>query len=625
MTMRLNFTLDRQVITRIDSHSVVAGSKGYVAAHFIDVRGDWTVPTTAIFGTYAVLLDDNMDCMVPWEVLADPGTFEVSAFCGDLHTANTARVDVEATGYKKGETPGDPTPDVYSTLVDKVSRAEKIAKSVRDDADAGRFKGEKGEKGDRGEKGDTGPQGDQGIQGEKGEKGDTGPQGAHGIQGVKGDKGDPFTYADFTESQIAELQRPATDAAAVADKANKDAQAAIAEVKATEAKLYPAAENILKDTVKDTFIHVNDAFVGGALREITVEGLAKQDGTPSPDNPVPIEVIENPVVKVQGRNFIEAAVTSGGKKAFAIALLAEADIKPSENYVLSFDAKAEGNEYYLNENLFTYKTFVVKRGRNSIPCSTVADVNKSNNLQFNPVPELKGWIVLKNKKAQENEVQFSNVQLELGSASSDYAPYTSQSQSFTLPAEHPYLAKLPDGTADEIVVDELGNVELVARVARRMLTTCTSVSGTASQSGADGTMNYLVRTENMADAKISNAASCICNRFKDGGTTKNTDTIRRGANDTNCYIYTSNAAIIGNGTPQHVNEWLAANPTEIMYEVAEPTRYSLGKIDMPEAQDSIVNVWTDAEVTPNTSVGYVRDVNIVVANIESAIASITEG
>ena len=74
-----------------------------------------------------------------------------------------------------------------------------------------------------------------------------------------------------------------------------------------------------------------------------------------------------------------------------------------------------------------------------------------------------------------------------------------------------------------------------------------------------------------------------------------------------------------------MTEWLAANPTEIMYEVAEPTRYNLGKIEMPKAQDSIVNVWTDAEVTPNTSVRYVRDVNIVVANLEAAIASITEG
>lgn len=59
--------------------------------------------------------------------------------------------------------------------------------------------------------------------------------------------------------------------------------------------------------------------------------------------------------------------------------------------------------------------------------------------------------------------------------------------------------------------------------------------------------------------------------------------------------------------------------------LAEEARYQLGRIDMPKAQDSIVNVWTDAEVTPNTGIEYVRDVNIVVANIESAIASITEG
>ena len=39
----------------------------------------------------------------------------------------------------------------------------------------------------------------------KGEKGDKGEQ------GDKGDKGDAFTYADFTPTQIAELQKPATD------------------------------------------------------------------------------------------------------------------------------------------------------------------------------------------------------------------------------------------------------------------------------------------------------------------------------------------------------------------------------------------------------------------------------
>lgn len=63
----------------------------------------------------------------------------------------------------------------------------------------------------------------------------------------------------------------------------------------------------------------------------------------------------------------------------------------------------------------------------------------------------------------------------------------------------------------------------------------------------------------------------------------------------------------------------------VVYVSVPEQRYPLGKIEMPKAQDSIVNAWTDAEVTPNTGIKYVRDVNIVVANLESAIASITEG
>ena len=441
-------------------------------------------------------------------------------------------------------------------------------------------------------------------------RGERGLQGAQGPQGVKGD---PFTYDDFTQAQILELQRPATEAAALANQAVTDAKTAIAEVKATEAKLYPAAENILKGTVKDAFVHVDDAFAGAALREITVEGACKQDGTPSPDNPVPIEVIENPVVKVQGRNFIEAAVTSGNKKAFANALLAEADIKPSENYVLSFDAKAEGNEYYLNENLFTYKTFVVKRGRNSIPCSTVADVNKSNNLQFNPGPELKGWIVLKNKKAQENEVQFSNVQLELGSASSDYVPHASQSQPFILPAEHPYLAKLPNGTSDEIVVDRDGNVELVARV---------GVNKDVRELGDDFAQGkYYSLATGLKPFESPNAdynAPVMCSAIK----SRYYATDGQGIYRTWTGIYVTDAS---RRTKEEIQAEVDRNAPLTVVAIIPETRYPLGKIELPKAQDSVTNVYTDAEVTPRTGIEYVRDVNIVVGNLETAIASITEG
>lgn len=46
------------------------------------------------------------------------------------------------------------------------------------------------------------------------------------LPGIKGEKGDPFTYDDFTPEQIAELQRPATEAAAVAIASAQRAEAA---------------------------------------------------------------------------------------------------------------------------------------------------------------------------------------------------------------------------------------------------------------------------------------------------------------------------------------------------------------------------------------------------------------
>ena len=136
----LAFLLDHQVISRSDKNTVVAGSKNYVRARFILRTDDWARPITAIFGGYTQLLDDNNECTVPWEVLQQPGKVEVSALCGDLHTANIAVVPVEKTGYKSGETPKDPTPDVYQQFLqavkDDAAAAENAAKTAAEQAQA---------------------------------------------------------------------------------------------------------------------------------------------------------------------------------------------------------------------------------------------------------------------------------------------------------------------------------------------------------------------------------------------------------------------------------------------------------------------------------------------------------
>ncbi|MFR9258306.1 MAG: hypothetical protein ACLVMH_05355 [Christensenellales bacterium] len=127
-------------------------------------------------------------------------------------------------------------------------------------------KGEKGDKGDRGEKGDTGPQGETGAKGNKGDKGDTGAKGEPGKDAVidatltqEGEAADAAT----TGKRLAEIEK------AVAEKADK------------------ARQNILIGSETGNPVSVSDAF-SAPLCGLTVYGKSTQDGTPSPDNPVPI-------------------------------------------------------------------------------------------------------------------------------------------------------------------------------------------------------------------------------------------------------------------------------------------------------------------------------------------------
>ena len=226
--MTLTFLLDYQQISRTDKSVVVAGSVNYLRAKFSPKSDDWKLPVTALFNGTAVLLDENWECAVPWEVVQQAGTFTVSAFCGSLQTANTVTVPVVASGYKNGETPPEPTPDAYNQILGMMQEAKDAAETAQEaagiaqdaaehaptiidgvwhewDAEAGEYKstgtqaqgpeGKQGPIGPTGETGPVGPKGDKGDagapgpQGEKGETGETGPQGPEGPQGPKGDTG----------------------------------------------------------------------------------------------------------------------------------------------------------------------------------------------------------------------------------------------------------------------------------------------------------------------------------------------------------------------------------------------------------------------------------------------------
>lgn len=416
-------------------------------------------------------------------------------------------------------------------------------------------------------------------------------------------RGESETKREEAFAKSVEKANAANDAAA---KAATDAQAAIADVKATEAKLYPAAENILVGSETGTVAHVDDAFDGSTLRKITVEGACKQDGIPSPDAPKPIAVVENPVVKVVGRNVLD------------IAALA----KESPEYY-----KADGDTLtILKTDNRDWKTFAatqeLKAGTYILSGDFVEikDID-GNNLSFSldkPGAPFKIPVDTKVKvkvgygRASESYPYTTKAMIERSSSASDYAPYSTQSRAFALPAEHPYLAKLPDGTADEIVVDAEGNVELVARVG-------VDKNVRDVEDFAQG-QYYSLRTtitSFKSDYDKYNAP-VMCSALPFKNTSSNNEGIYRTWNG----IYVRDTS---GRTKEQIQTEVDKNAPLTVVAVIPETRYSLGKIEMPKAQDSIVNVWTDAEVTSNTGIEYTRDVNIVIANLESAIASITQG
>lgn len=192
---------------------------------------------------------------VPAEATAVAGTGELTfaGYTDGVRQISVSRIyRVAESAGTEGIAPAEPTPDVVQQILSaaneadsKAEQAQKVAQSVRDDADAGKFNGPQGPKGD------TGP---------------IGPVGPQGPQGPKGDTG-PAVALDTTLTHEGE----AADAKATGD--------AISAVK--------ARQNVLVGTETGNPISVDDAFAA-PLCGLTVYGKSTQDGTPTPDAPVPI-------------------------------------------------------------------------------------------------------------------------------------------------------------------------------------------------------------------------------------------------------------------------------------------------------------------------------------------------
>lgn len=383
-------------------------------------------------------------------------TWEItSADIGDKAGSGQAQItiqDADGTVIKTAiactrisESLGDataPAPDPVENWIDKATgtladveqagnAAQAIADEVQRRLDNGDFvgpQGPQGPKGETGAKGDAFTFGDftpeqlESLRGPKGDTGATGPQGTEGAvgpQGPQGAKGEPGKDAviDATLTQEGE----AADAAATGKR--------LAEIeKAVAEKADKARQNILIGNETGNPVSVSDAF-SAPLCGLTVYGKSTQDGTPSPDNPVPIVSAGDDgsvAVKVTGKNLLNIPDGSGTARGVTVT---------AKDGLISISGTAISSGYaWLNIPPFIASGVVIlSSSLTSLKVKLVSEkwvVILSPNAA-NKMSDVATKIVFMVTEGQTYNITGVKVQIELGTTATAYSPY--HEQLLTLP------------------------------------------------------------------------------------------------------------------------------------------------------------------------------------------------
>lgn len=499
---------------------------------------------------------------------------------GDKQTAATQAVDtardkalkqVEAS-TKAAQTAASEAATSAGNANQSAQEAADSLQELKDGIASGDFKGEKGDTGPIGPvgpQGEQGPQGPTGATGATGPQGETGPQGKQGPQGPKGETG-PAVALDTTLTHEGE----AADAKATGD--------AISAVK--------ARQNILVGTETGNPIAVDDAF-SAPLCGLTVYGKSTQDGTPTPDAPVPIVSAGDGgsvAVKVTGKNrmppnlerldFVDCFV----KKNTPITLVFKGDLVSQGGNILFFDENNNNN------------WFGIDKGK------------AEHHVQF-PVDLTKFQYLL-------TDMASENVCLTWNASSPDYEPYREQLLTLPTPTGLPGIpvtsgGNYTDPQGQQWVCDEV-DLERGVKVQR------------VYKVDVDGENAKFVQAGDYANLVPRGMPIALYNQGQKIYATSTFTNLSWFYNTVNGqFLY-----LIAANLSDQLNASCKKQLGKVYYCLATP-------IETPLTPDEIAAYKALTAYGPDTVVqagdgagvklGYQRDVNIAIKRIEDAVASMT--
>lgn len=516
--------------------------------------------------------------------MPEPGTPAWQELVGAVHTDATAAEQAKV--------------DAQTAATESAASADKAAESLQELKDgiaSGDFKGEKGDKGDTGPQGPVGPQGEtgqQGAQGPQGEKGDVGPQGPKGETG-------PAAALDTTLTHEGE----AADAKATGD--------AISAVK--------ARQNILVGTETGNQLSVDDAF-SAPLCGLTVYGKSTQDGTPTPDAPVPIVSAGDGgsvAVKVTGKNRMppnlkyEDVVECFVKKNTPITLVFKGDLVSQGGDILFFDKN--NDQYWFG-----------------------IDEGKAEHHIKHPVDLIKFQYLISNMASE-------NVCLTWNASSPDYEPYREQLLTLPTPTGLPGIpvtsgGNYTDPQGQQWVCDEvdLKRGVKIQRIASFVINAenANDIFVTNDFTKVTVATNARLSTPQKTNRDDRQNGRCVfcealpwsvdswANHVNAAGFVENNSvelTIE------NSYLGLSEASTIAERKTALV-KYFTDNPCRVVYRIATPIETQLTPAEIAAYKaltaygpDTVVQAGDGAWV----KLEYQRDVNIVIKRIEDAVASMT--
>lgn len=380
-------------------------------------------------------------------------------------------------------------------------------------------------------------------------------------------------------------------------------------------------QNVLVGSESGNPVSCDDAFAA-PLCGLNVYGKSTQDGTPTPDAPVPIVSTGDGgtiAVKMTGKNLLY--IPDGEATAIGVTIT-------SKNGIISISGTATEDGYvYLPVKQISIHGLAFSSS--NVSGATVKLVSASWNVLFTQgradnTQEVITRICFVVKTGTNYDLNGINVQLELGSTATAYSPYREQLLTLSTPNGLPGIpvtsgGNYTDPQGQQWICDE---VDLERGIYKKRVST-TVLTVDMVQSLSQSVNDYCIMIIPPIDYKYTHniRIALMSNRFIYDKKDKNKGIIFGYGSQIRLYVDKNEIATLA-----AAKEFIEKNQIEIMYEVNEPTETPLTPAELAAYKALAAyapNTVVQASDGAGIKLDYQRDVNLVIKNLEDAIASMT--